>query len=499
MVGAVTSLDPASAALPAPAAVLARLVAGYVASRPGWADAKEAVPTVLDASVLVDGRPGLVDVVAEVAGRTVHVAFGLRALGDEAHFFPGLGDPVLGLYEDDRGLAVAFDATADEVTATALLEAVAGVPANTSWARRQPPAAASVGVAFDDRVGLLVFDELSERTRQWSRWVEALDAAGFCHLPAPVAFWRRRQYELGMVRELLPGAVPGRALALESLRNLLDAGCDPDKADGDFAGAAEQLGSMTAQLHLAFDRAFGRRPADVMAWSATVAAAVRSGAPHLAERADVRRVLDDLVSLAVPCFSVCSHGDLHLDRVGMTDEGWYLAEVGADGNQSWVGEPVGTWRSPLADVADMLWSFGEVAGLAVAEYVGVATARPDGAHGAGVGGVAGGADMTDGAGIGAAVPSGADTVPVSRGQGAIADDVARQRYLAARRLADTWERRNRRAFIGGYLGVPGIAGLVPPARHALRTLTSAFELEQSVRRSGRRAVPRGSADPAYRS
>lgn len=449
---------------------LGRLVAGYVARRPGWEDRRGVEPVVLDSVVLHDGRPGLVDVVADVGGRRVHVALGLRALGDEARFLAGVEDPVLGLYEDGSGLAVAFDATADAGTATVLLEAIAGVPANTSWVRRQARSESSVGVVFDDRIGVLLFDELSERSRQWTTVIEALDDAGFTHVPAPVAFWRRRQYDLGMVRELLPGVVSGRHLALRSLRSLLAGAGDPQEAGDDFAGEAQRLGALVARLHLALDSAFGRRAGDVTSWSAAVAAVVRTGAPHLAERADVQRVLDDLVSLTVPCFAICSHGDLSLDRVGRTETGWYLVdpdpvpgpgsgpaagwgtELGGLGpgtgvDPMWVGEPLCTWRSPLADVADVLWSFGELAAVAIAEQV-----RAD-----------------DGPGR---------------------DD--QSAYQVARALADAWERRNRRAFLGGYLAVPGIAGLVPPARHALRTVTSAFELEQSVRRFAGGAIGRGS-------
>jgi len=444
-------------------ATLARLVTAYVARRPGWGGRRAAPLTVLDASVLVEGRPGVLDVVADVDGHRVHVALGLRPLGDEARFFPGVEDPVLGLYEDGRGLAVAFDATADEGTATALLEAVAGVPANTSWARRQLRGEGSVGVVFDDRVGLLVFDELSERSCRWTTLVEALDDAGFPHLPAPVAFWRRRQYDLGMVRELLPGVTSGQAMALASLRDLLAADCEPGEAKGDFAAEAERLGTMTARLHLALDRSFGRRPGDVTTWSAAVAAVVRAQAPHLAERDDVRRVLDDLVALTAPCVAICSHGDLHLNRVGYTDEGWYLVDVGFDDSQTWIGEPAGTWRSPLADVADMLWSFGHMAAAAVAERLPAADLDAAGA-------------VARGDARGAREPAGSSSLAGASAQW-------RQEYRALRHRVGAWERRNRRAYIGGYLAVPGIAGLVPPARHALRTVTSAFELEQSVRRS----------------
>ena len=89
-------------------------------------------------------------------------------------------------------------------------------------------------------------------------------------------------------------------------------------------------------------------------------------------------------------------------------------------------------RSPLADVADMLWSFGRVAVVAAEER------DPSGREG-------------------------------------------------LRELADAWERRNRRAFFAGYLGVPGISGLVPPGHDAVQLLSTCFELERTA--MARRRAP----------
>jgi len=83
------------------------------------------------------------------------------------------------------------------------------------------------------------------------------------------------------------------------------------------------------------------------------------------------------------------------------------------------------FRSPLADVADMLWSFAYVAEAAAEERD----------------------------------PTGRDGL---------------------NELAQAWVDRNRRAFLAGYLGVPGISGLVPPGREALRVVTAAFELVRAA-------------------
>jgi len=48
-------------------------------------------------------------------------------------------------------------------------------------------------------------------------------------------------------------------------------------------------------------------------------------------------------------------------------------------------------------------------------------------------------------------------------------------------LGQAWETRNRRAFVSGYLGTPGIGGLVGPDRDLVRRLVSFLELARSVR------------------
>ena len=45
------------------------------------------------------------------------------------------------------------------------------------------------------------------------------------------------------------------------------------------------------------------------------------------------------------------------------------------------------------------------------------------------------------------------------------------------------DQHNRRAFVSGYLGTPGIGGLVGPDRDLVRRLVSFLELARSVRGS----------------
>ena len=130
-----------------------------------------------------------------------------------------------------------------------------------------------------------------------------------------------------------------------------------------------------------------------------------------------------------------THGDFHLGRTSRTDQGWVVSDcapggvlVGgsAPGRRTPLADVADLPRTPLADVADMLWSMHRASRVAAAER------DPTGRLG-----------------------------------------------LAA--LGQSWEARNRRAFVSGYLGTPGIGGLVGPDRDLVRRLVSFLELARSVR------------------
>ena len=119
------------------------------------------------------------------------------------------------------------------------------------------------------------------------------------------------------------------------------------------------------------------------------------------------------------------HGDYHLRRVFRSDAGWI---IGGFGDDPLIGRPTDSlgrrrprFASPLEDLADMTYSLRQVAAEAVAAQPAVMWAQ-------------------------------------------------------AERLAKSWERRNRGAFLSGYLGVEGISSLVVLERAAaadeLRSLVS---------------------------
>lgn len=413
------------------AAVVAAAGDGLSAGEEGSEVSPDSV-TIRSADVVRPGRPGLISVIADVPGRLVHAVLGLRSPGDEVQFLADADDSPLGIFEDGEGLAVVFDATADSELMLCLLEAVGGgSSADYERVRRIAVTDETVSVTFDDRVAFTIYQQLPADLgpHPGLELFLALDAVGFNHLLAPLAVWRRGRTDLGIVREYQTGNTGGWSLALTSLRDLYAAGGEPERAGGDFAAEARRLGTMTARMHLGLDRAFGRQLGDIAAWVTEVEEAVRLVDPALLATETVATLLADLRSSSTRCAAIRTHGDFHLGRVSRNDLGWYVLDFSPGGRSEFTAGVMSAdgadFRSPMADVADMLWSFHHVAEVAAAER----------------------------------------------------DPYGR---LGLSELGHAWEVRNRRAFLAEYLATPGIGALVPPSRDMVRNLAAAFELERSA-------------------
>jgi hypothetical protein len=374
--------------------------------------------------VLRPGRPGLLDVVARVDGRLAHFVVGLRGVADEPHFLRPGEECALGLLDEPEGLAVCTDALRDAQLAPLLLATI----------RQVPPRPGPVGVLRDDddavvldcgdRGDLMVFPWLDDRPRADVDLLVALEAVGFNHVAAPLVRWVEDGRDLGLVLEPLEDRSGGWAVALTSLRDFYASGGSPEAAGGDFGTEARALGTMTARMHLALDRAFLRHPEPVADWvdeaEAVIAAAdpTMLGAPGVADLVKWIRESDSRLPV------IRTHGDFHLGRTARTDQGWVVSDC-APGGVLWGASAPGR-RTPLGDVADLLWSMHQASASVAAER------DPTGRLG-----------------------------------------------LAA--LGQAWETRNRRAFVTGYLNTPGISGLVGPDRDLVRRLVSFLELARSVR------------------
>jgi maltokinase len=390
---------------------------------------------LVDMELLRPGRPGVLDVVAEMDGRLAHAVFGLRRPGDELQLVGPVDEPALAVVEDGAGIAVMVDALHDAEASRLLLASVAGpdVARHHAAAAARRPAAPVVALlhgdtetttlGFDRIVTLTVFSWLRRGPHPGVTFLTGLDEAGFNHLAAPMALWRRAGRDLGVVQELLAGAAGGWSLALTSLRDLFASGVPPEAAGGDFAAEAKALGTMAARMHLALDRAFGRRPGDVEDWVEEFEA---SDPPRDARHdAAVRGVMDALRGAGLHPPTIRTHGDFQLGRTARTDHGWVLSDCMHGGVDPSSDTPV--FRSPLTDVADMLWSLHHAATVAAYERNLVA-ASP-----------------------------------------------------RVRELAEAWEARNRGAFVAAYLATAGIGGLVPADRDVVRRLLAMFETASAAR------------------
>jgi maltokinase len=403
-----------------------RLVGAWVEERTP-VDAPAPLPdeiTVRRVEVLRAGRPGLLDVVAEVGGRLAHMIAGLRRVGDEPRFLRPGDEAALGLFEDDDGLAVCLDALRDAELAPLVLATVRGVdprPGTVAYLRDDEKVTV---LDCGDRGDLTVFPWLRDGPRAAVDLLVALDAAGFNHVAAPLVRWTWEGRDLGVVQEPMQGRSGGWALALTSLRDLFAAGGRPEAAGGDFGPEAHALGTMTARMHLALDRAFERRPGSVTDWVDAAEASIGQADPALLEAPGVADLTKGLRVADLRLPAIRTHGDFHLGRMARTDQGWIVSDCGPGGVLPGTSEP--TWRSPLGDVADLLWSLHEASTMAAAER----------------------------------------------------DPAGR---LGVDQLGRAWEARNRRAVLTGYLSTPGMAGLAGPDRDVVRNLVALLELARSVR------------------
>ena len=375
---------------------------------------------VIEVEVLLAGRPGLLDVVARVDGRIAHLVLGLHGIHQEVRMLRGADDGVLGLFDDEPGVAQAVDALWDVELAPLVMIAIVGEePGVVSIAHDDENA---VVLDIEDRSSFSVFSWLTDGPHPAVEMLVRLDEVGFNHLAAPIALWRRQGRDLGIVQELLIGSAPGWALAMTSLRDLYGSGVRPEQAGGDFALEARALGRMAARMHLASDKAFGRRSGAVADWAAEVESVAERLSPELLAVPGARDRLRALGGSGDRSAMVRTHGDLNLGRVARTDQGWVVADW-LPGGVDAEGAPL--FRSPLADVADVLWSLHRVAVAALEER-----------------------------------------------------DPALRPGLESAGAA--WEERNRRAFLAGYLGTPGIEELVPADRAVVSELVAAFEMGRST-------------------
>jgi len=412
----------------------------------GTAAATTASMTVDHAEVLVDGggtgpstlwyliRPaaGSGSAAGSGDGPLYQVLVAVRPAEDSID----LGErDILGVCDTDQGKLFAYDALVDPESARSFaayigLEGAEEMTVRPVGAEQSNSSVVLGQKAHGDRIILKLYRRLRAGPNPDVEVPAGLDRVGFNHLAAPVAAWRRGDYDLAVAQEYLAGGVEGWAMALASLRDLY-AGyeADPARAGGDFSAEARRIGDMTGRLHVALGQAFGLHPAAVDSWVAVTAAQADALRLASSERRAVDAVLGRVRRLAEAGGigpSIRVHGDYHLGQVMRTDHGWFVLDF--------EGEPARTLeerRRPwpaLKDVAGMLRSFAYAAGVGLSERV----------------------------------PSERESL------------VGRAR---------SWEDDNRAAFLEGYGGVEGAGALLPegdPGGRATAELTTYFELDKAL-------------------
>ena len=429
--------------------VLAALATPYL-ERQLWyqavVGATNEVPRLVATEILHAGRPGLARIVLGVAEHRFQLVLGWRAGPEASAVLHGRDSAVLGPAEDEAGALIVYDAVADEELVLLLLGVATSGREQASAARLVESLVSHASLVFDDRLFMKLYRVLEPAPRPEIEVALRLDEVGFNHILAPVAAWRDDGVDLAYVREFLPGAIEGRALALTSLRDLLgrsgegalDVGDEGDApspeeatavAGGDLAPEVYRLGETTARLHLALAEGFGEHDPDPRAWAEEIAAAAGPSDQRAWELAGgIRRMSD-------PGRAVRVHGDYHLRRVMRTDPGWVVVGFGDDPTG-----PLARSRraghhlavrvgSPVEDLADLCFSLGAVATEALNGRSAEAGGRPDA-------------------------------------------------------LARAWARRNRAAFLDGYLSNSKGGRLLPSGAGDLDLLLEGFEFVRARRSDG---------------
>jgi maltokinase len=406
------------------------MIPAYLGRQRWYAGQSEPPPgtvSVLAADVLAtmgDSRHRLLWAMVDAEGARYQLVLGERPNGEHAQFLNGHEGGVLGGTTD----AYYYDGVYDPELDLALLEIVTNGAETAERVRPVTAEQSNTSLVYDDRIILKLFRRLLEGRNPDVEVTEALARTGFEHVAAPIASWRRMDYDLAFAQQYLAGGTDGWALALTSLRDLYASGpSDPAEAGGDFGAEAHRLGEMTAEMHLALAEAFGvnRSGFREVGWPELLTAIesrVRrlTGAGWTGSPAEL---IHRLQAVTDPGPAIRVHGDYHLGQVMRTDTGWYVLDF--EGEPARPKEERLAPSSPLKDVTGMLRSFQYAAHYVLLER----------------------------------------------------EEHELERVMP---LAEAWEVHNRDAFLDGYLGSPGIDALLPPDSDNLAAVSLAFELDKAL-------------------
>jgi predicted trehalose synthase len=410
---------------------------------------------LIKAEMLREQSPPLCRLLLGCRGRHFGLFSGWRDARDVSDALHGREGAIFGSAVDGSRTVLVYDALADDELAVELFRRATRGRERAARVRQLATAVSHASLVYDGRFLMKCYRVLEDATRPEIEVVMKLDAVGFNAMLAPVAAWQSDGFDLALVREFLPSALEGRLLALTSLRDLLarvsgyergnaagaadlepegvfDAAAATASAGGDLASEMRRLGSTAAGLHLALGEAFGTTEVEPAQLADEVAQLLANGSRtkgaggRSPDPADlVARVRSLRPGEAGSVIRV--HGDFHLRRVMRAETGWVVVGFGDDplfAESLSLGSLVAHAGTPLEDLADMWFSIGRVAREALAQRPSV-EAEPAG------------------------------------------------------ELARAWVRRNRLAFLEGYVAARDVGRLLPSDAEVVgelvRVLTAARE------------------------
>jgi len=205
----------------------------------------------------------------------------------------------------------------------------------------------------------------------------ALAAVGCPHIATPLGWVDSPDRVLAFLQEFLVGATEGWESAQASVRDLfLEADLHPGDCGGDFAGEAERLGTVTAELHAALREAF---PAAVLdsAGLAVRAQLMRDRLVAAAAEVPALRPYTGRLAMAFDELSAAAHaglelpvqrvhGDFHLGQVLRTAGGWKILDF--EGEPATPADERRALDTPLRDVAAMLRSLDYAARIVLLDH-----------------------------------------------------------------------------------------------------------------------------------
>jgi maltokinase len=234
-------------------------------------------------------------------------------------------------------------------------------------------------LVFGDAMALKIYRQIAPGVNPDVEVQLALDAVGCPHIATPLGWAESDEGVLAFLQEFLIGGTEGWESAQASVRDLfVEADLHPSDVGSDFAGEAERLGRVTAEVHASLRVALPTSVLDSEQVAARVAAMHADLDDAVAEvpvlepyAAGLRRAYDDLLKLASSGQKVDVqrvHGDFHLGQTLRTPAGWKVLDF--EGEPARPADERRALDTPLRDVAGMLRSLDYAARLVLLDHPG---------------------------------------------------------------------------------------------------------------------------------